>query len=428
MAQINFRAGSLAGFLGLATKDANTLYFIEDAKKIYKGDVDMTEAIKVVDNFDAAPGADIVEGKLYINAATFEVRVKNGDAWVVMTPGYIAAGDDFTSENGGKLATIGATMAYITEQIANITDGTAFVKDVTWTDGKLMVDNGAEQAKAVELTGVAHAPVYDKEDLKLTIPVYGQEDIVVDIPKDNFIRDGRYEAKYKLPNGEMGEAIVLVVDNESADSDGDVKEIVIPAAALVHDHTGGTTTSIKVAVSDGNEITANIIIDPVAGNALVLTEAGLKVDISGKADKLAEAVEGNVFVQTADGNLADSGVSIKKSGEMGDSATELPVASLIAAAIAAAVKKAQDSLQEQLNAITNEEGTGRLDKLEDDVANIGDSIVGEGDAGKVVVSTESGIARSEAAIGGETLAEEANANTLATEAAVVDAMSWKPIA
>ena len=290
-----------------------------------------------------------------------------------------------------------------------------------------MIDSGAEEAKAVELTGVAHAPVYSKEDLKLTIPVYGQEDIVVDIPKDNFIRDGRYEAEYQLPNGEMGEAIVLVVDNESADSDGDVKEIVIPAAALVHDHTGGTTTSIKVAVSDGNEITADIIIDPVAGNALVLTEAGLKVDISGKADKLAEAVEGNVFVQTADGNLADSGVSIKKSGEMGESATEVPVASLIAAAIAAAVKTAQDSIQEKLDAITNEDGTGRLDLLEDKVDGIKESIIGEGEAGKVVVSTASGIERSAAAIGGATLSESADANTLATEAAVLDAMSWKPM-
>ena len=427
MAQINFRAGSLAGYLAIANKDANTLYFVEDAKKIYKGEVDMTEAVRVVDAFAEAPGADIVEGKLYINATTFEVRIKNGDALVVMSPGYITAGDDFNAENGSKFATIAATMAYITEQIAAITGGTAFVKDVTWENDKLMIDSGAEEAKAVELTGVAHAPVYSKEDLKLTIPVYGQEDIVVDIPKDNFIRDGRYEAEYQLPNGEMGEAIVLVVDNESADSDGDVKEIVIPAAALVHDHTGGTTTSIKVAVSDGNEITADIIIDPVAGNALVLTEAGLKVDISGKADKLAEAVEGNVFVQTADGNLADSGVSIKKSGEMGESATEVPVASLIAAAIAAAVKTAQDSIQEKLDAITNEDGTGRLDLLEDKVDGIKESIIGEGEAGKVVVSTASGIERSAAAIGGATLSESADANTLATEAAVLDAMSWKPM-
>ena len=427
MAMINFRAGMWAGFKALAAKDENTLYFIEDAKKIYKGSVDMTEAIRVVDAFDDVPGEDIVEGKIYINATSFETRLRNGDAWVVMSPGYITSGDDFTSENGAKLATIGATMAYITDAIADITGGTAFVKEVTWADGKLNVDKGEETPTTIELTGVAHNPVYDKDNLKVTIPVYGQEDVVIDIPKDNFIRDGRYEESYQLPNGEMGEAIVLTVDNEDADSDGAVKEIVIPAAALVHDHTGGETQSIKVSVSDGNEITADIIIDPVAGNALVLTEDGLKVDISGKADKLAGAVEGNVFVQTADGNLADGGVAIKKEGEMGESAAEIPVASLIAAAIAAAVKNAQDALQEQLNAITNEEGTGRLDLLEDKVDGIKESIIGDGEAGKLVVSTESGIERSEASIGGATLGETADANKLATEAAVIEALSWKTL-
>lgn len=428
MAQINFRAGSYAGYLGLATKDANTLYFIEDAKKIYKGTIDMTEAIRVVDSFADTPGADIAEGKLYVNATTFEVRFKNGSNWVVLSPGYITAGDDFTSENGSKFATISATMAYITKAIADITGGTAFVKDVTWEDGVLLVDKGEEAPAEVELTGVAHDLVYNKEGLKLTIPVYGQEDIVVDIPKDNFVRDGRYEAEYDLPDGSKGAAIVLVIDNEDSDSDQTTKEIVIPATGLIDEYTGGDTDTVKVTVSEGNEITATVVIDPVAGNALVATASGLKVDISGKADKIANATAGNVVVADEYGNIADGSVSIKKSGDMGDSDTVVPVASLIAAAIASAVKTAQDNLQAQIDEITNEEGTGRLDVLEEKVDNISDSIVGEGNANEVIVSTANGIARSGKTVGGETLAETADANTVATEAAVVDALSWKPIA
>lgn len=424
MAKVNFISTVLAKYTGLAARDADTLYFLEDVKKIYKGDVDVTEAISVVAKFDEVPGADIVEGKLYLNAATFEVRVKNGDAWATMLPGIIATSDEFTDENAAKLATIGATKEYVIAEIQKITDGTAFVKGLEWKDGALYVDNGDGEPDPIELTGVAHEPTYDSASLTLTIPVYGKEDVVINIPKDNFVRTGRYEKDYDLGDGKTGPALVLVV-NDGTEADG--TEVVIPAASLVDVYTGETTQSIKVTVSDDNKIAAEVSIDASAGNALVLTENGLMVDINGKANKLTSDAEGHILVGSEDGDLADSGLILKTEGEMGDSATEVPVAALITAAIAAAVKTAQDTIAEQLSEITNEEGTGRLDVLEDTVNNIKESIVGEGEADEILVSTKSGIARSGAKIGGETLSEEADANTLATEAAIVDALSWKSI-
>lgn len=400
MAKVNFISASFSKYAALTTKDANTLYFLEDIKKIYKGDVDVTESVKVVDTFEETPSADIVAGKLYINATTFETRIKNGDAWTIMSPGYISTEEQFSNEeNASKLATIGATKAYITKQIADITGGTAFVKDVTWSaeDGVLKVDKGDATPASVELTGVSHDVVYDKANLKLTIPVYGSEDVVINIPKDNFIRSGRYESEYDLPDGSKGPAMVLVVDDETDDTDGNTKEVVIPAADLVDVYTGGTSENIKVTISDGNVVSATVIIDPASGNALVSGPNGLMVDISTKADKLTADAAGHVVVAGADGDIADSGMTIKSEGEMGESATEIPVASVIAAAIAAAVKNVQDTL------------------------------VGEGNADEIIISTETGVVRSGKKIGGGTLSETADANTLATEAAVMDAISWKTL-
>lgn len=420
MAKVNFIYCANSKYAALAAKDANTVYFVEDTKKIYKGDVDVTEAIKVVEAFEETPGEDIVEGKLYIHATTLETRIKNGDAWLVSMPGVISTEEDIELEaNAGKLATTGAVKAYIAKQIADITGGTAFVKDVTWDeeDEVLKIDKGDITPGSVQLTKVAHGVVYDKHNLKLTIPVYGQDDVVVNIPKDNFIRSGRYEKDYDLGEGTTGPAIVLVVDDEDSDTDGTTSEVVIPAASLIDIYTGVTSENIKVTVSEDNKITATVVIDPVAGNALVSGENGLLVDVSAKADKLTADAATHVLVGAADGDIADSGMTIKAEGEMGDSATEIPVAALIAAAITQAIQTAQST-------ITNAEGTGRLDVLEEKVEGIAGSIVGEGNADEVIVSTETGISRSGKTVGGATLSDEASANTLATEAAVLAAISW----
>ena len=75
-----------------------------------KGDIDVTENIVVVTNFDGSAGGVAVEnafeGKFYINVTTFECRIKSGAAWIVMSPGYITDGTNFAqSGNDGKFAT-----------------------------------------------------------------------------------------------------------------------------------------------------------------------------------------------------------------------------------------------------------------------------------------------------------------------------------
>ena len=436
MGKVNFKAGTLAQYTTLQSKSADTLYFLTDAKKIMKGDIDVTENIVVVTNFDGSAGGVAVEnafeGKFYINVTTFECRIKSGAAWVVMSPGYITDGTNFAqSGNEGKFATIAAIKAYITEQIAGITGGTAFVKGVTWdsTNHALLVDKGGEAPTSVALSGMAYTPTWDAGTLKLTIPVVGGNDVVINFPKDNFVRSGRYEADYPVGSGP---AIVLVVNGGSGTDD---QEVVIPAASLVDVYTGEASNDITVTVGEDHKITATVKIDPAEGNALVSSVSGLKVDISGKADKLASAA-GKVLIGSADGNIANGGVTLKTTGEMGTSATEVPVASLIAAAITAAVSAAQGTLQGAINAVS-----GRVDTAESDIEELQTTVsgfqtslanyiasMGAGNADEIVLSTATGgIKRSAKKIGGATLAASPDANTVATEAAVSAAFSWQAL-
>ena len=73
------KAGLQAAYNQLETKDANTLYFCTDTGKMYKGEVDFTESVKVVatkpDNVTFFPKSLIVSSPqlfvLYIFAFIF---------------------------------------------------------------------------------------------------------------------------------------------------------------------------------------------------------------------------------------------------------------------------------------------------------------------------------------------------------------------
>lgn len=423
MAKVNFSVvNKLSSYNALAAKDANTLYFVIDAKRIYKGANDVTSSIEVVTAFDPAePAAGTVslanafEGKLYLNATTFEMRIKNGAAWSVLSPGYLSTGGNWAqADNDSKLGTIGVIKTIIGQAIA------AAKADVTFDSATGTLTVGDSTAR---LVGVINSVSYDQDQLQLVVKSVSASgdptSQVISLPKDNFVRSGRYEAEYDLPDGSKGPAIVLVVN----DGVGADKEVVIPAASLVDVYTGGKSHNIHVSVSEGNVITATAIIDPAEGNALVSTEAGLKVDISGKANAVS-AVSGNIIVANGDGNMKDGGVSILAEGDMGNSATKVPVASVIATAISSAVAAAQGTLQSAIDALG--EKVTSLESFKDSLAgkfltaSVTDNLVG-------FVDAKGNIKDSGKKAGGATLSADPDASTLATEAAVFAAMSWQEI-
>lgn len=433
--KVNFHALTSAAYNGLTSKSGSTLYFITDLGKIYKGAADYTSAIEIPETMPTVDAA--VTRRIYLDTTTLELKATlNNSTWYTLFPGYITDGANWTTANSGKLATIGVIKEKINEAIEAISLATSFDN----ATGKIKVGNGAE----AQLTGVAHDVLYDSSALKITIPVYGKEDIVVNIPKDKFVENVAYYEDYPEENPTHHKVIVFTIANQE-------DPVIMPAEALVDIYTADNVGhDVTVTVTDDNKISAQVKINPDAGNALVSTETGLKVDISNKLDKISNADGAKVVISKVDGSVEESTVSVKSTGEMGNSATEVPVASLVATAIASAVSAAQTALQQSIAtkmsklsgtaddsgkvAIVSADGTtveiGELKLTElatktdlagkvDKVTGVENNVVTFGAAGAIKDSGKK--------FGAATLNATPDANTLATEAAVADAMAWETI-
>ena len=108
-------------------------------------------------------------------------------------------------------------------------------------------------------------------------------------------------------------------------------------AALVDTYTAKTTgkdASTTIEIS-GYEVEVKVNISKAADNALELKDDGLYVpkpketDISGKADKVAGATEGNFAALDANGNLTDSGKKAADFVATTDIATDAEVAEVM---------------------------------------------------------------------------------------------------
>lgn len=380
--RVIFRAIAQSAFDSLDPKDANTLYFITDAGKIFKGSTDVTSCVTV----GAIPAASAaVKGKLYIDSNTFAMAITmDGASWIQASPGYLTDGIEWAAADSSKLATIGLIKKGIQAAVDGI-DTTTYFEKSTGT-----VKVGADGTGAV-LTGVAHDVKYDQAQLRITIPIYGGTDIVVDIPKDKFVTAGQFYEDYPA-EGEPTHHNVIVLT-----IDGQADPVIIPAEALVDVYTADNTgKDVTLVISEDNKISASVKIDPTGGNALVTSENGLKVDISGKMDKIASATGTKIAMTTADGSVSESTYTITADGEMGSESTVVPTANLIAAAISTAINNANIS--------------NKVDKVVGTV----DNFVG--------FASEGAIKDSGKKSGGATLAQSPDANTLATEAAVKDAV------
>lgn len=416
MAKVNFQTGTLSQYTSLSAPNTDTLYFITDAQRVYKGNVDVTQNIVIVTGFDTEGGIYLdsaVETKMYINPTTWEMRVKNGSSWSILSPGYITDGTNWTTvvaNSAGKFATVKAINDALSETLSSI------APDVSYDNATGTLTVGETTAR---LTGVVNGISYNSSQIQLTVSSISASGApttqTISLPKDNFVRSGHYEPNYTLPDppGGKGPAIVLVV-NDGTEDEG--TKIVIPAASLVEVYTGGSTQNITVNVSEANQITATAIIDSAAGNALVSGEGGLRVSIIG-----TDVTDGNLVLADGTGKLKDGGVTVLASGALGNSSTQLPVASVIATAISAAVSAAQGTLQEAIEAL----GT-RVTNLETFQSSLSGKYLTESTTDNLVgfLDADGNIKDSGKKAGGATLAESPDENTLATEAAVAAVFSW----
>ena len=115
MSLVKFLTGSAADFQGLDVKDQDTLYFVTDERRIYKGDVPFSGGIyQTVEEF---PGTGVVN-TLYVNTATGQVSYWNGTGYQTVVPatGKTISG---TGDNN-TIATTKAVVDYVTAQLADL--------------------------------------------------------------------------------------------------------------------------------------------------------------------------------------------------------------------------------------------------------------------------------------------------------------------
>lgn len=100
--------------------------------------------------------------------------------------------------------------------------------------------------------------------------------------------------------------MVLAVKGQNPDS---CSYSFLDMSALVDTYKAkatGKDASTTVTIA-GYEVDVKVNVSAAAGNALVLKDDGLYVDISGKADKVKNATSGNFAALDANGNMTDSG-------------------------------------------------------------------------------------------------------------------------
>ena len=115
MSLVKFLTGSAADFQGLDVKDQDTLYFVTDERRIYKGDVPFSGGIyQTVKEF---PGTGVVN-TLYVNTATGQVSYWNGTGYQTVVPatGKTISG---TGDNN-TIATTKAVVDYVAAQVADL--------------------------------------------------------------------------------------------------------------------------------------------------------------------------------------------------------------------------------------------------------------------------------------------------------------------
>lgn len=101
-----------------------------------------------------------------------------------------------------------------------------------------------------------------------------------------------------------GKPVLVLAVKGDATTNPTLTYSFINVEALVDEYTAADN-SINI-----NGKTINVKLSATANNALTLQSDGLHVDISGKADKVANATNGHFAGLDGNGNLTDSGVTV----------------------------------------------------------------------------------------------------------------------
>lgn len=277
---VKFMTGSANSFAALPTKDANTLYFLNDTKQLYKGAELYSKSFEVV---SVLPSTGVV-GVLYIETSTKKLHSWNGSAFVEALDASVVIDSEVTDASNNAVSAK-AVYDFVAAEIAGLTGGSsnAFVTSILADNtaiGQFTVNKGTESSTVkVKLDGLAQAPSYDSTARKFTFPVVGGDAVEINLGKDLVVKSGTYDVD--------AQKIILTIDGEQEST------IEIPVADLVDVYTASedVTGAAKITISS-NEIKAAVVVDD---STIHITDGKLVADFSTLVTKTVfEALETKV--------------------------------------------------------------------------------------------------------------------------------------
>ena len=283
MANVLFKSGTYAQYVGLAAKDDNTIYFIDG--QIFKGNVAYTDQVVVV----SALPSTLTAGKVYVNTTDKSVTYYDGTTSTVVVPATVGTIGDSTPDT--DLANVKAIKDFVAAEIAKIpaqVDYTVTLVDETAGTGE-KTKQTIKQGKSGSEKEVGTIIV---PDLKMEVKAapndgylktyeftYGTgSTFEIDIPKDLVVTAGEIivvNSSSPVSGLTDGTYLKLTIANQTEPVYIDVKD-------LCDVYTGKTATDgVSVSVSETNEISATLV-----GKAV--TEANLEDTL---ATKINDAVD-----------------------------------------------------------------------------------------------------------------------------------------
>lgn len=152
MALVKFVAGTASNFALLEAKDPDTLYFVTDEQRIYKGDKCFSGG--VYEAVAALPDAGSAKlNTLYINTTDGSVSYYNGKAFQQVVKPYTTTIRDSGSDNNA-LVTEKAVADYIAEKVGDLDVG-ALAGRVTTLEGEM----DAAQAAITTIQGAGEGSI-----------------------------------------------------------------------------------------------------------------------------------------------------------------------------------------------------------------------------------------------------------------------------
>lgn len=276
MADVLFKSGTYAQYVGLAAKDDNTIYFIDNGQ-IYKGETSYTDQIVVV----SALSGTLAAGKVYVNTTDKSVTYYDGTTSTVVIPETVGSIGDATPDT--NLANVKAIKDFVAAEIAKIP---AQVDYTVIVDDSKTVGNGQKKIYTIKQGETGSEVAVEKDivipDLKiekLTTPTtgsvntyeftYGDNTAVkIEVPdfKDKVVSSGEVivvDDTHPISGFTNGTYLKLVIAND------DANPVYINTNSLVDVYTGKTATDgVSVSVSASNEISATLVGKAVAESNL----------------------------------------------------------------------------------------------------------------------------------------------------------------